>query len=174
MDTQDNVSNAWNKRIRIVPHICVIVGFLAIVIAFVWLDHGPPTPQTPFVQVCPQEVFDSTYGICRNGQPSTLSLVGFDDYVLVVNNGYAFGSDTLQYRVYKSGACGEQLYGTATDSDINPRWKAFYTSLQDFWDYLTLANSTSSAPTPPDPGQYRIEVLDYAGHHLTETRLNCR
>jgi hypothetical protein len=121
VDTQDNVSNARNKRIRIVPHICVIVGFLAIVIAFVWLDHGPPTPQTPFVQVCPQEVFDSTYGVCRNGQPSTLSLVGFDDYVLVVNNGYTFGSDTLQYRVYKSGACGEQLYGTATDSDINPR-----------------------------------------------------
>jgi hypothetical protein len=101
----------------------------------------------------------------------TLSLVGFADYVLVVNNGSPFGSDTLQYRVYKSGASGEQLYGTATDSEIDPRWKAYWASLQDFWDYLTLANSTGDAPTPPDPGQYRIEVLDYADHHLTETRL---
>jgi hypothetical protein len=52
---------------------------------------------------------------------STLSLDGFADDGLVVNNGYTFGSDAVQYRVYKSGASGEQLYGTATDSDINPR-----------------------------------------------------
>jgi hypothetical protein len=47
-----------------------------------------------------------------------------------------------------------------------------YGSLQDFWDHLTPADSTDGVPTPPDPVQYRIEVLDYAGHSLTETRLN--
>ena len=66
----------------------------------------------------------------------------------------------------------EHLYGTATDSDLDPSWKAMYLSLQDFCDNLTLAESTGSAPTPPDSGQYRIEVLDDAGRYLTETRLN--
>jgi hypothetical protein len=47
-----------------------------------------------------------------------------------------------------------------------------YASLRDFWDYLTPADGTDSAPTPPDPGQYRIEVLNYAGRYLAETRLN--
>jgi hypothetical protein len=40
------------------------------------------------------------------------------------------------------------------------------------WDDLTFADGTGSPPTPPAPGQYRIEVLDQAGRYLTETRLN--
>ena len=152
--------------------IILIVGFVAwaALTGGIRFEPRPAMPQPPFIQVCPQEAFDATDGVCRNGQASTLSLDGFADDDLVVNYGLPFDSTTLRFRVYKSDASSERLYGTAVVDDLDPTWTAWY--LQPLWDTLTLAEGTGSAPTPPAPGQYRIEVLDQAGRYLTETRLN--
>jgi hypothetical protein len=154
--------------------IILIVGFVAwaAVTGGIRFQPRPDVPPTPFIQVCPHEDFDFSYGVCRNGQAITLSLDGFADDDVLVNNGYAFGSTTLRFRVYKRDASGDHLYGTAMTSDLDPTWKATDWSLQALWDSLTLAEGTGDAPTPPAPGQYRIEVLDHAGRYLTETRFN--
>ena len=175
------VAAALNPRIITAIGRVVVALTIGVFVAFVaWagitggIRFGPPPdmPQTPFIQVCPYEAFDSMYGVCRNGQASTLSLDGFAHDELVVNYGYNLGSSTLQFHVYKSGATGDHLYGTATTDDLPQRATWDWWPLQALWDTLTLAEGTGSAPTPPAPGQYRIEVLDQAGRYLTETRLN--
>jgi hypothetical protein len=171
VDTQRNVSNARNKRRRIVALSSNIIFGLLFVFALLF---GQRRPQTPFVQVCPHDLIDFRHGECGSvvwHLGPAPDLPGFADLDLLVNNGLPFGSTTLRFRVYKGDASGDHLYGTAMTSDLDPTWKAMDWSLQDLWDTLTLAEGTGSAPTPPAPGQYRIEVLDHAGRYLTETRL---
>jgi hypothetical protein len=175
------VAAALNPRIITAIVRVVVALTISVFVAFVaWaaiaggirFEPRPDMPQTPFIQVCPNEAFNSTYGFCRNGRASTLYLDGFAHDELVVNYGYNLGSSTLQFRVYKSGATGDHLYGTAMTDDLPRRTAWDWWPLQALWDALTLADSTGDAPTPPAPGQYRIEVLDQAGRYLTETRLN--
>jgi hypothetical protein len=168
VDTQDKVSNARTKRRRIVARsINIILGLLFAVLAITSLGH--PRPQPPFVQVCPHDDIDVRHGECRSVVLLFGQAPGFADLGLLVNYGLPFDSTTLQFRVYKSDASGDRLYGTAVVDDLDPTWTAW--SLQSLWENLTLAEGTGSAHTPPEPGQYRIEVLNHAGRYLTETRL---
>jgi hypothetical protein len=152
------------------------IFFIVAILTIAKLGHFQPRlhPQPPFVQVCPHEAvsFFHGSGFCSNGQASTLYLDGFADLDLLINNGDSWGSTMVRLRVYKSDASGEHLYGTAVSSNLDPTWTGVVWSLQPIWDYLTLTSSTGSAHIPPDPGQYRIEVLDHAGRYLTATRLN--
>jgi hypothetical protein len=111
------------------------------------------------------DAIDFRHGVCGSFVLLLGRAPGFADLGLLVNYGLPFGSTTLQVRVYKSDASGDRLYGTAVVDDLDPRWTAW--SLQSLWDNLTPAEGTGSAPTPPAPGQYRIEVIEGDGVECT-------